>query len=317
MFAWPSITILLLTLSLTVGCTGELVVEPNPSPPLSYPQVTYPSVNTPTAERIQLGKLLFNDRRMSADTTVSCASCHKAEHAFADNTRVSTGVHGMAGRSNAPSIMYAAFEPRLLRGSTVPSLEMQVLVPIQESVEFNTNIVALAAHLGKDTTYQRLSSNAYGRALDAWVITRAISCFERSLPQFTSTFDTWNRGKQASVLTTAQLRGYQTFKKQCASCHSGVLFTNHNAIAIPSTVTLNDPSLMPGTTTLKVPSLRNVLRTAPYMHDGSITTIRGVLDGYMNHAHAHSRTDVRTSSISITKEMIEDIEQFLTSLSDR
>lgn len=316
MLTRPSITILLLVLVLTIGCTGESVVEPIPST-LQYPEVANPSDNVPTADRIELGRLLFNDRRMSADNTVSCASCHKEENAFADNTRVSTGVHGQAGRSNAPSIMYAAFEPRLLRGSTVPSLEMQVLVPIQESVEFNTNILDLVAQLSNDTTYMQLSWKAYGRALDAWVITRAISCFERSLPQFTSVFDTWNRGKQNDVLTTAQQRGYNVFKQQCAACHSGVLFTNHEPIAIPSDVALNDPSLMPGTTALKVPSLRNVSRTAPYMHHGSALTLHDVLVGYMNHTHAHSNTDARASSISITKDVIEDIEHFLMSLSDR
>lgn len=300
----------------TAACENNTLVQQIPDQRVTYPSIHHPPDNQPTPERIELGKLLFNDVRLSSDGTVSCASCHRENHAFADQVSVSTGTHGRLGRSNAPSIVYAGFEPVLLRGSTVPTLEMQVLVPIQESVEFDRNILELVRVLQEDATYQNLSMIAYNRPFDAWVLTRAISNYERSLPQFNSRYDQFIANPLGKGLTEQELSGQRVFQAQCASCHSGILFTNHEGIRIPDSVTLNDPSLMPKTTTLKVPSLRNISRTWPYLHSGSVTSLQEVIDGYRKGAWVHCKIDERCRAITLSDADVQAITAFLETLSD-
>lgn len=299
------------------ACADEHdIVQPR-IPSVIYPTIVHPADNQPTPDRITLGRLLFNDRRFSRDGAVSCASCHQEHLAFADASPVSVGSHGRPGRSNSPSIMYAGFEPMLLRGSTVPTLEMQVLVPIQEAVEFDMNIVELARLLSTDTTYSSLSNRAYNRPLDPWVLTRAISAYERSLPQFSSRFDLYMRGTVANVLSEQEVRGLNLFTKHCASCHEGLLFTNHDKIAITDSLSKHDPSLMPNTTTLKVPTLRNIQRTPPYLHDGSIISVEAVVRAYQAGTLAQQQLDVRGQSIQISDTEVTEIVNFLETLSDR
>lgn len=289
-----------------------------PSSHYAIPAVPFPEDNLSTPERVALGRALFHDVRLSADASTSCASCHQESSAFASTTVMNAGAFGRPGKANVPSITYAAFEPRLLRGNTVPTLEMQVLVPIQEQHEFAENILAVVRKLSTDTTYQAMSRRAYGRDLDPWVLTRAISAFERTLPRFSSVFDSVTVYAKPQRLTESQKRGWTVFegRGQCTSCHSGVLLTNHELIKVGNSGRFLDEHGMEQLDSIRVPSLRNIALTYPYMHDGSVSTLIDVLKGYQHHQHPHIVAEERFASVVLTDHDVADLLQFLSLLTD-
>ncbi len=262
--------------------------------PRELPKIEYPEDNLPNEDRIRLGKLLFSDKRLSRTDEISCASCHISEFAFADNTPTTKGVDGLDGTRNSVSLTNVAFQKRLLREGGVPTLEMQILVPFQEHNEFDLNIVAAAEKLGKDSLYQYLSQLAYDRDLDPFVLTRSISAFERTLIGGDSKFDDYLNDK--AKLTTEEERGMVLFFSDslaCSSCHSGILFTSQEFAnnGLYESYKDNGKQRLTGLDSdngvFKIPSLRNVSKTAPYMHDGSIATLDAVLEHYASGGKPH------------------------------
>lgn len=291
--------------------------------PRELPKVEYPEDNYPNEYRIGLGKLLFSDKRLSRTDEVSCASCHKSEFAFADNTLTTKGVEGLDGTRNSISLMNVAFQKRLLREGGVPSLEMQVLVPFQEHNEFDLNIVAAAKKLAKDSVYLYLSQLAYERELDPFVITRSISAFERTLIGGNSKFDNYLNKK--AKLTTEEERGMVLFFSDslaCASCHSGILFTSQQFANNGLYENYKDngkqrlSSLDSDNGVFKIPSLRNVSKTAPYMHDGSITTLDAVLEHYISGGNPHRNKNKLLSGFALTSSDKKALISFLNTLTE-
>jgi cytochrome c peroxidase len=157
--------------------------------PVGFPEPQFPSDNTFTTARFALGKRLFYDRVMSRDSSVSCASCHDPQRAFSDSVAYSTGSRGRAGTRNAPTLTNVAYQPYFTREGGVPTLEMQILIPIQEHNEFDFNLLLIAERLRNDTAYILMSREAYGRDPDYYIVTRSIACFERALISGNSRFD--------------------------------------------------------------------------------------------------------------------------------
>ena len=256
--------------------------------PGHFPSVPHPKDNLPTEARRQLGEKLFFERALSKDGSVSCASCHLPEHGFADQRANSPGAFGRPGTSNAPSLWNVAYHPYYLRGASVPTLEMQVLVPIQEENEFAHNIVALSEELGSDPVYRRMSQEAYARDLDPFVITRAIAQFERSLIAGHSDYDRFING-ELTAMSAAARRGMELFNSErlgCGSCHLGFNFTNYalerngsdtNGTAEGRYRSTGIPS---DYGRFKVPSLRDIAQSAPYFHDGRYADLEAVIDHY-------------------------------------
>ena len=143
--------------------------------PMGFPAVEHPKDNEPTEARWILGKKLFFDPIMSDDGTVSCSSCHDPAKAFSDDVPFSAGVRKLSGTQNAPSLANVAYHPYFTRAGGVPTLEQQILVPIQEHNEFGSNIIEIAERMASDSTYVRMSQEAYDRSPDAFVITRALA----------------------------------------------------------------------------------------------------------------------------------------------
>lgn len=292
--------------------------------PRELPIVEYPEDNYPNDYRIRLGKLLFSDKRLSRTDEVSCASCHKSEFAFADNTPTTKGVDGLDGTRNGISLMNVAFQKRLLREGGVPSLEMQVLVPFQEHNEFDLNIVAAANKLGNDSLYQALSQLAYSRDLDPFIITRSISAFERTLIGGNSKFDQYLNKK--AKLTTDEERGMVLFFSDslaCASCHSGILFTSQEFANNGLYETYNDngrqrlTGLDSDNGVFKIPSLRNVAQTAPYMHEGSIETLDGVIEHYASGSKPHRNKSKQLNGFALTASDKKALIAFLNTLTEK
>lgn len=293
--------------------------------PFGFPVPVIPADNVLTKSRVALGKRLFYDPALSADSTRSCASCHAPHLAFSDSTAVSLGIKNRLGTRNSPSLANVAYQQKLLREGGVPTLEMQVLVPIQEHNEFDFNILLVAERLSRMPEYVAMAEKAYGRAPDPFVITRAIAAFERTLLSGGSPYDEWFfQGKNAAV-SAAVKRGYDLFQSEklsCGKCHEGFLFTNqsfaNNGLyaVYPDSGRIRLTGLESDRAVFKVPSLRNIALTAPYMHDGSLTTLETVLDHYQTGGKAHPNRSVLLQPFALTVQERADVLAFLQSLTD-
>jgi cytochrome c peroxidase len=310
-----------LLLCVVMSCTTQHSAEPTESlidVPPGFPEQNIPTDNQPTAERIRLGKMLFYSTELSRTRTVSCASCHDPSRAFTDGRTTSVGVEDRVGTRNAPSLANVGYLPYFMREGGVPTLEMQVLVPVQEHHEFDMNMLDVVERLRQDVELREFSRAAYQRDLDAYVITRAIACFERTLVSGRSRAD-------QQQLTEQEERGRSLFmsaRTGCTSCHGGVLYTSHAFTNNGALETYTDVGRYRLTNVesdrfmFKVPSLRNVGITAPYMNNGTIATLREVIDRYNRGGMGHPATDARIVPLGLRDDECNDLEAFLRSLTD-
>lgn len=321
--------ILFLFIVILISCNKDsLVIKGTNSVlkiPEGFPSIIYPEGNEYTQERWLLGKKLFYDPRMSVSNSKSCSSCHLAQYAFSDTTALSLGDMNQLGRSNAPSLANVAYHPYYTRAGGVPTLEMQVLVPVQEHDEFNTNLLDIVDKLKLDSAYSKLAQVAYNRELDAYVITRAISNFERSFISGNSAYDRYTYQGINNSLTQSELRGKELFmstKTNCSKCHNGFNFTNYSFENNGLYTIYADSGLMKLTllesdrARFKVPSLRDIEFTAPYMHDGSIKTLEEVVAHYNSGGKAHENKSEFVKPLFLTAQEQTDLVTFLKSLSD-
>lgn len=285
-----------------------------------------PADNALTTDRIALGKRLFYDPVLSKDSTRSCASCHHPQFAFSDTTAVSIGVENRLGTRNSPSLANVAYQKKLLREGGVPTLEMQILVPIQEHNEFDFNILLVAERLNRMPEYVAMAEAAYDRAPDPFVITRAIAAFQRTLLSGNSPYDQWFFQGIITAVPESAKRGYALFQSErlaCGKCHEGFLFTNqtfeNNGLyeVYPDSGRIRFTGLEPDRALFKVPSLRNVALTAPYMHDGSVPTLAAVIDHYQTGGKPHPNKSELLRPFMLTMQERADLLAFLSSLTDQ
>lgn len=293
--------------------------------PSGFPEVVYPEGNEFSDIRWELGKKLFYDPVMSVDSSISCASCHKQEFAFADNLAFTPGVKNRPGTRNVPSLANVAYQPYFTREGGVPTLEMQILVPIQEHNEFGFNIVKISERLQKIDEYVKMSEAAYGRKPGHFVITRALATFERSLISGGSAFDYFEYRNDKSALNESQKRGRELFfseKTSCFECHSGFNFTDYSFRNNGLYEEYSDPGRKRLTgvdsdkALFKVPSLRNVALTAPYMHDGSIGTLEEVIEHYNSGGATNEQKSSFIRPLNLNEHEKNDLVNFLHSLTD-
>lgn len=293
--------------------------------PPGFPEVAIPADNALTRSRVALGKRLFFDPALSRDSTVSCGSCHRPQLAFADSLSQTSGIEGRPGVRNVPTLANVVYFNHFLREGGVPTLEMQVLVPIQEHNEFDFNILEIADRLQRIPDYVALAQQAYGREPDAFVITRAIATFERTLVSGDSPFDQWFYQNKTVAVAASVKRGYDLFQSEktgCGKCHSGFLFTNQDFANNGLYDTYADPGRFRLTgiesdrAVFKIPSLRNVAVTAPYMHDGSLPTLDAVLDHYRAGGKSHPNKSSLLRPFDLTPAERADLLAFLHSLTD-
>lgn len=257
------------------------------------------------------------------DSSISCSDCHHQELAFADNQPISPGVNGELAMRNAPTLTNVAYNPTLLFDGYLPTLEMQILVPIQEHAEFNFNIVEIGKRLLKNPEYVKRSWTAYQREPNPYVITRAISSFERTLISGNSRYDQYINGA-VNQLNRSEKRGMSLFFNElaCASCHGGFNFTDFSTKNNGLYTVYADSGRMRAThlpedkDVFKVPTLRNIELTAPYMHDGSIATLEEVVEHYMSGGKAHPNKSELIKPFTLTKREKADLIAFLKSLTD-
>ncbi len=293
--------------------------------PTGFPMPDIPPDNALTKSRVELGRRLFYDPALSADSTRSCGSCHAAYLAFSDSTAVSLGIESRAGSRNAPTLANVAYQKKLLREGGVPTLEMQIFVPIQEHNEFDYNILLVAERLNRMPEYVAMAEKAYGRMPDAFVITRSIAAFERTLLSGDSPYDQWVFQGKFNALSASEKRGLELFQSDrlnCSKCHEGFLFTNqdftNNGLyeVYPDSGRIRLTGLDSDRAVFKVPSLRNVALTAPYMHDGSLPTLEAVIVHYQTGGKSHPNKSPLLKSFTLTTQERADLLAFLGSLTD-
>jgi len=324
---WLYFSILVL---IFISCQKDVEIEPLYTPqlmeiPKGFHEIEFPGENEFSMDRWNLGKRLFFDKNLSVDSTLSCASCHKPALAFSDDKAFSPGVQNRPGTRNSPTLANIAYHPYFTREGGVPTLEMQVQIPIQEHNEFDFNIVLIAERLIQDEKYASQAISAYDRTMDAFVITRALANFERSLLSGYSPYDQFINYEKENALTAEQISGMDLFfsdKTNCSSCHSGFNFSNYtfenNGLyeeyadegRFKLTGLESDRSLF------KVPSLRNIELTAPYMHDGSIQSLEEVIEHYNNGGKGHSHKSNLIQKMNLTETEKSDLTQFLKALTD-
>jgi len=288
----------------------------------TYPTLEYPADNPYNAAAASLGERLFFDPILSLDSSISCGSCHKPELGFATNDRVTPGVGGILGKRNSPSLLNVGFQPYFMREGGVPSLEMQVLVPLGDATEMAHNVVDAARRLNRNTSYKNEFLTVYGDTASPYLVVRALANFERTLVDFDAPFDHFIQG-DATALSSEAIKGGKLFygKAACVQCHSGVLLTDYgfanNGTAIVDSSDYGRELLTNESGdryVFKVPSLRKVQITAPYMHDGSVSTLADVVEQYNTGGANHSYTDSRIEPLGLSVSEKAQLVAFLEAL---
>ncbi|MCR9171074.1 MAG: c-type cytochrome [bacterium] len=286
---------------------------------------TVPSFSEDSTEfyRVQLGKHLFYDPILSRDSTVSCASCHKQELAFTDGLPKSIGIRDRMVTRNSPTLTNVGNRTKFLLDGVNPSLEAQVGVPIQEHNEFDFHILLVIDRVNKVPKYAEWAKKGYGSEITDWVLKNSIASFERTLISDNSPYDKFLNGNYAA-LDNGQKKGMELFfeKLHCAQCHSGPDFTEerltnnglYEVYADSGRMRLTEKEM--DRAIFKVPTLRNIAVTAPYMHDGSMETLEEVIKHYESGGHSHPGKGEEIVPFELTNEERQNLIRFLEALTD-
>lgn len=245
-----------------------------------------PDDNPMSIERVTLGRALFFDRRLSADGSLSCASCHRPGRAFTDGRPQAVGVGGRRGVRNVPTLINRGYGRAFSWDGRHRTLEAQVLAPIEAVDEMGSTIAEAAGRVG-------VPPREMGAALASYV---------RSIVAGDSRFDRFAAGDR-EALSASEYSGLQVFrgKGNCTACHVGPTLTDeqrHNTGVAWRSGVLTDPGMHAGA--FKTPTLREVARTAPYMHDGSLVTLAEVVDFYDGGGHRNPNLDVEIRPLGLT-----------------
>lgn len=303
-------------------------------PPLGLPAVPIPKDNPPTAETIALGRRLFYDKRLSNDNSLACANCHNPQFDFTDGLKLSKGVEGRLGVRNAPTILNVAYQPLQFWDGRAMSLEQQAASPIADPVEMNQPHKIFLSKLAGDPVYTEMFRKAFGSdEVTLGRVEKALASFERTVLSGNSPFDRYQYGGDKKALSPSQVRGLALFinpqKGNCAACHlvgpQYALFTDgkfHNiGEGVEDDGNFDDVGRYHETKVdadkgaFKTPTLRNVANTAPYMHDGSLLTLRQVVDFYAGGGNSNPYLDKEIKTIHLSGQERVDLVEFLKSLS--
>jgi len=325
--------------AISVSCQTKVSEKPIGTPltvktPLGLPPVPVPADNPVTLETVALGRKLFYEKKLSADNSISCSQCHSPQLGFTDGRKHSTGVGGKTGTRNAPTVINAAYSPAQFWDGRAASLELQAAGPIANPVEMNQPHEVSVAKLESDPEYRKLFAAAFGPGpVTIGKVEKSIASFERTVISGDSPFDRYQYGGDKTALSPAAIRGLAIFtdrkKGNCSTCHTigekYALFTDgkyHNiGVGVNGEGEITDPGRYAESKAevdrgaFKTPSLRNVGLSAPYMHDGSLKTLKDVVDFYAGGGNSNPNLDKEIKETKLTGQEREDLIEFLESLS--
>jgi cytochrome c peroxidase len=290
-------------------------------PPLGLPPMPQRPDNPLTAAKIELGKQLYFDPRLSTDNTVSCATCHDPKKGWSNGEQFATGVRSQVGGRNAPTIINAGYQYFQFWDGRAKHVEGQALGPVQNPIEMDMKLDALLAKLNQIEGYRKQFEEVFGsEKITEEGVAKAIGAFERTVISGNAPYDRFKAGDE-SALSEAAKRGMTVFfnKAQCSSCHAGPHFTDggfHNV-----GIGMNKPepdvgrqaisNLLGDRGAFKTPTLREIARTAPYMHDGSEKTLEDVVEYYNKGGIDNPQKDESIFPLNLTAEQKADLVTFL------
>jgi cytochrome c peroxidase len=301
--------------------------------PLGLPPVPLPGDNPPTAETVALGRRLYYDPSLSVDNTVACATCHNPKFGFTDGQQFSEGVKKQKGGRNAPTVINAAYYTLQFWDGRAPSLEKQAEGPVQNPVEMAHTLQGVEKKLMAAPSYVAEFEEAFGPGRITYeMVEKAIASFERTVLSGNSPFDRYFYGGDKRALSESARRGLGVFrdpkKGNCAACHTigetHALFTDnkfHNIGVGVKNMQVTDPGRDAVTKNeadrgaFKTPTLRNIAKTGPYMHDGSLRTLKDVVDFYVGGGNSNPHLDKEIRALDfLTGQERKDSVAFLESL---
>ncbi len=259
--------------------------------PSNFPPLAYNLDNNPLTEKgFELGRKLFYDGRLASDGIVSCGFCHIQEDAFTHHGHsVSHGVGDAIGTRNTPPIQNLAYQTAYMWDGATTHLDLQPIIPFTSPIEMNGDFTAAINMMKSDAEYQKLFKQAFSDGLiNSENMLKALGQFMVMATSSNSRFDKYRRNESGGTLSQDELDGYAIFNQKCASCHATDIFTDNSYRnnGLPINPSLNDvgryrvTELDQDRYKFKVPSLRNIEKTAPYMHDGRFYTLEAVLNHY-------------------------------------
>lgn len=283
--------------------------------------IPVPRENQITAARVELGKILFFDPRLSGSGNISCASCHNPALGWSDGSSLAQGDGTVPLTRSTPTIINVAFDPLLMWDGRFRNLEDQVMSPIETEAEMHNSDELLIQTLRDIPGYVRAFEKAYpGDDLTSHTVAKAVSTFERTIISRNSPFDRWVEGNDKAISASAK-RGFSLFtgKAHCVACHQGFNFTDdgfHNiglrGNTDPGRYALVPVRVLKGA--FKTPTLRDVAYTAPYMHNGSYQTLEEVVDHYDRGGDDKENLDPNIKPLGLSGQEKADLVQFMKSL---
>lgn len=308
------------------GIVSFKSIEPLFVIPKGWPKPTYDFDNNQlTPEKINIGRALFYDNLLSKDTTTSCASCHLSYTAFAHTDHaLSHGINNRIGKRNAPALFNLAWSKKLMWDGAINHLDAQALAPIHNKDEMDETITHVVDKLNESSLYRKLFYKAYKDSIITGEKTlKCIAQFLLTIQSYQSKYDSVM--KHQTSFTNQQKNGYKLFQKNCASCHAEPLFTTNefatNGLKVDTT--LNDIGKMEITHNVKdslvfkIPSLRNIEFTYPYMHDGRYKKISEVINYYTSTVQPYTNLpqSLKKPMVLSSNEKV-DLIAFLLTLTD-
>ncbi len=249
--------------------------------PLGLPALPVPADNPMSVEKVELGKMLYFDKRLSKDGTVSCATCHDPQKAWAEHTPTSTGIGAQVGGANSPTVINAAYAKAQFWDGRAATLEEQALGPIENPIEMGHKLDDMIPQLNALAGYNAQFQKVFQTDVTADGIAKAIAAFERTVLSGNSPYDKFKAGDEAA-LTDVQKKGMQLFDDVgCSTCHGEPMFSSYRYYNAGVGMDKETPDAGRMAVTkeekdlgkYRVPSLREVANTVPYFHDGSCDTL--------------------------------------------
>lgn len=331
--------IVLLVSTIAIGCKSDQDfsnIVPKVDVPVRGLQFKYPSTwpipvynplnNGYTDDKFVLGRRLFYEEKLSRDNTISCGSCHQQEVAFAHSGHdLSHGIDGLFGTRNALPLFNLAWNPNFMWDGGINHIEVLPLAPITNPLEMDSNIPEVISKLSTEVYYRDLFKKAFGdEGISTDRIFKSLAYFMTMAISYESKYDLVIEGKAS--FTPEELDGYNLFKQKCNSCHTEPLFTDYtfrnNGLtfnqALNDTGRAHITALISDLNKFRVPSLRNIEITAPYMHDGRFTNLEQVLQHYNSGIQNTLNLDpLLANKIALSNEEKNKIISFLKTLTDK
>ena len=264
-----------------------------------------------TEAKIELGRMLYFEPRLSADNTISCASCHDPNKGWSNGAQFATGVDGQLGGRNSPTVINTAYQRFQFWDGRAGSLEDQALGPIQNPIEMNLTLDEAVARLSAIEEYRDRFQDVFGTDVTPDGIARAIAAFERTVISGNAPYDQFKAGNEDALSEEAQ-RGMKLFfgKANCSACHAGPNFTDNAFHNLGVNIDAEEPDegrhvvsgLLGDRGSFKTPTLREIARSAPYMHDGSHATLEDVVAYYNQGGTNNPQLDEEIYALNLTAE---------------